>query len=131
MTWLDDLKEMLSGARKRAESTEGAESAENAEASLSLEGARPVGGDTSSCPSTAKCREAMDRLFEYLDGELDGATEAEIAEHFRVCTNCYPALAFEESFREALLKVRPGQPAPQSVRDRVLEVLQGEGFEPR
>jgi anti-sigma factor (TIGR02949 family) len=76
------------------------------------------------------CREAAERVFEFLDGELEDVSEEEIAEHFRVCGRCYPSLAFEQAFRDALARARRGEKAPADLRERVLEALRKEGYDP-
>lgn len=105
MSWYQEVKKLLRPVRER-----------------------DVGG--SSCRSDVKCREAVERMFEYLDGELEDATREQVAEHFRVCSSCYPALAFEESFREALRRVQEGEQTPPAVRDRILAALENEGYTP-
>jgi anti-sigma factor RsiW len=35
-----------------------------------------------------KCREAVDRLWAYLDRHLDKAEETELEEHLGVCRHC-------------------------------------------
>jgi mycothiol system anti-sigma-R factor len=82
---------------------------------------------TPTCGPTEACRDALERVFEYLDGELEGATREQVEEHFRVCGNCYPALAYETSFREALQRLRRGEAAPPSTRERILAALEREG----
>lgn len=99
--------------------------------SLGLDGgadggdAPDAGGDS----GMISCDEALERLFEYLDGELEGRTEEEVARHFEVCQRCYPRLAFEESFREAVHRVNRGEAAPDAVRRKVMEILQEEGLD--
>lgn len=82
-------------------------------------------------PDRFTCEEAVEHLFEYLDGELGDEESAQVAEHFEVCRRCYPRLEFERSFMEAVRRVRGGDGAPPELRDRVLEVLRDEGLDPR
>lgn len=42
------------------------------------------------------CREAIDFLMEYLDGELPPAVRAEFDRHLTVCTSC---VAYLETYR--------------------------------
>ncbi len=76
------------------------------------------------------CDEALERLFEYLDGELEDETEEKVARHFEICRRCYPRLSFEKAFQDALHRVKQGEEAPREVKDRVLEILSQEGFDP-
>ncbi len=76
------------------------------------------------------CEEAMEKLYEYLDGELPDLEADEVARHFEICVNCYPQLAFEKAFLDALHQAREGTRAPEPLRGRVLELLEQEGFTP-
>ena len=76
------------------------------------------------------CEDALERLFEYLDGELDDVSNEEVGEHFRICRECYPKLQFEKSFLDALHAVRSGHEAPADVKARVIDALKKEGFTP-
>ena len=77
-----------------------------------------------------ECHEAMERLFEFLDRELDPGEHEEVAHHFEVCARCYPALTFEQSFREALRRAQGGEDTRSDLRTKVIEALQQEGFTP-
>jgi len=80
-------------------------------------------------PPMISCDEALERLFEYLDGELEDETSEKVAQHFEVCRRCYPRLNFEKAFRRAMERVREGEKAPAAVRDRVIELLREEGLD--
>ena len=69
------------------------------------------------------CEEAVARLFEYLDGELDDLSEEEVRHHLEVCTACYPRAQFERHFLEALQQSQNGGRASGSLRERVLKAL--------
>lgn len=94
-------------------------------------------GNGASSPAPARgasgegvtCQEALERLFEYLDGELEGVTEEQVAAHFRMCQRCYPRLKFEETFQKVVRRVRKGQEPPEEVRRKVLQVLESEGLD--
>lgn len=82
-------------------------------------------------PDPLSCEEALERLFAYLDGELEEAQRERVAEHFEVCRRCYPRLEFERSFMEAVRRVRGGDGASAALKSRVLEALRDEGLDPR
>ena len=44
--------------------------------------------------SEVHCREALARIFEYLDGELAAGSADEIRAHFERCQSCYPRLRY-------------------------------------
>ncbi len=69
------------------------------------------------------CEEALDRLFEYLDGELDPGEAARVEEHLEICKRCYPRAAFERSFLDALERARERRSAPEELKERVLAAL--------
>lgn len=75
------------------------------------------------------CPEVLDRLFEYLDGELESATAEQVRAHLEKCRRCYPRLQFERSFMEALSRARAGEEPPLDLRNRVVDVLREEGLE--
>lgn len=78
---------------------------------------------------TISCIEALEKVHDYLDGELDGETLADVAHHFRICQECYPHLRLEERFRELLLGVQAAERCPQQVRVQIMEMLGGEAAE--
>ena len=74
-----------------------------------------------------ECMEAMAKVQEYLDGELDGVSHEEVAQHFAMCKRCYPHLKLEERFRDLLHRSAEEDPCPGHVRKQVLEALAQEG----
>ena len=69
------------------------------------------------------CEEASARLFEYLDGELEGVSDEEVRRHLEVCESCYPRVQFEKHFLEALRRSQNGGRVSESLRQRVLKSL--------
>jgi len=87
------------------------------------------GEQTPACKKIA-CAEAMERVHEYLDGELDDVPHEEVAQHFSMCQKCYPHLHLEERFRELLNRSREGDVCPDHLKEQVLELLAAEVREP-
>lgn len=77
-----------------------------------------------------ECAESMRQLWEYLDGELTPEQTLRLSAHLAVCQRCHPQLAFEQAFLDVLASARRDDPAPPSLRRRVLAVLQAEGLHP-
>ncbi|MCA9737414.1 MAG: zf-HC2 domain-containing protein [Gemmatimonadota bacterium] len=80
-----------------------------------------------------KCGETAEHLFEYLDDELDPQVATHLRNHLEVCAPCATRADFERAFLNAVKKASSaGEPIPDSVRRRVLQVLQepGERGEP-
>ncbi len=75
------------------------------------------------------CLEALEKVHEYLDGELDETSAADVAHHFDVCQKCFPHLRLEERFRETLLKSGARDQCPEHLRLQVMELLAAEGRE--
>lgn len=65
-----------------------------------------------------ECREALDRLEAFLDGELGAVTAAQLEHHLGECAPCTDRADFEGRLREL---VRQGciDEAPASLRDRI------------
>jgi anti-sigma factor (TIGR02949 family) len=108
MSWMDDLRRALALARARSSEPE----------------PDPPGG--------ISCHDAAERIFEWLDGELDEEMAPRVAEHLQTCARCYPFLRFEEAFREAVERAaraaRGAGPAPAGLGDRIRGAIDtGEG----
>jgi len=83
-------------------------------------------GDELPAPAPITCMEALERVQEYLDGELDRVSHEEVAHHFHICKKCYPHLRLEEQFREMLRRSQDEVGCPDRVRARVLALLSAE-----
>lgn len=94
-------------------------------------GSPPNGAGEGGRPTVEmlSCQEVLERLFEYLDGELESPTEIQVEAHLEKCRRCYPRLQFEKSFIDALERAREGKEPPPDLRNRVVSVLGEEGFE--
>lgn len=69
------------------------------------------------------CQEAAERVYEYLDGELDATSADEVREHVRVCQRCWPYYGFERLFLASLRsKGRRPEPA-RALKERIHQVL--------
>lgn len=74
------------------------------------------------------CDAALERLFDYLDGELDDSFEARLKEHVQRCKPCLERADFERRFLVAVQTARSEQCCPKSLRERVLTSLRSEGL---
>ncbi|MGH2500407.1 MAG: anti-sigma factor family protein [Candidatus Limnocylindria bacterium] len=73
-----------------------------------------------------KCKEAVDRLWSYLDRGLEQGRERELEEHLGVCRHCCGELAFAEQVRAKLADTGEAQMPPEA-RERVEQLLRGLG----
>jgi mycothiol system anti-sigma-R factor len=62
-------------------------------------------------------------VHEFLDGELEGFSPAEVRAHFEVCQGCYPYLRFEQAFREAMRRACARETAPPALKDKLERLL--------
>jgi mycothiol system anti-sigma-R factor len=82
---------------------------------------RSVGGGCG--PGSITCEDALRVVHDFLDGELEGVTPAEVKAHFEVCQGCYPHLRFEQAFREAMRRACARETAPPALRDKLERLL--------
>lgn len=74
---------------------------------------------------TISCEEALNRLWEYIDGELTPERADGIREHMRKCECCFPQYDFQKAFR-TFMRRQAEQPVPPGLRQRVFERLLAE-----
>ncbi len=79
-------------------------------------------------PGSVECHGAMERIFDWLDNELDPEKAAGVGEHLETCARCYPRLSFERAFREAIRRAPHNEMATVELQRRILDVLNEEGF---
>ncbi len=74
------------------------------------------------------CDDIADRVWDYLDDELDPARLADVRAHLERCTGCRDVADIARSF----LAMLPEAPVPEEelgrVRTRILEALEKEGL---
>lgn len=68
------------------------------------------------------CEEALHRLFEYLDRELDNARQAEMEQHLHTCRACYSRAEFEKRLK-GRLGALGAEPAPPEFAHRIMNLL--------
>lgn len=69
--------------------------------------------------SETNCRAVLERLFQYLDGEIAGEECASIQIHLERCTGCLHRYGFERDFKELVhRKCREGA-APTILVERI------------
>jgi mycothiol system anti-sigma-R factor len=74
--------------------------------------------------SAESCRDALARVYEYLDGELPAAHAALIRQHFEQCQQCYPVLKYCQSFQDALARAATCQCcAPDELKQKIQLLL--------
>lgn len=69
------------------------------------------------------CQEALDHLYEYIDGELTVERADEVKRHLEHCEPCLKVSAFETAWVRFLEARTRARHAPAGLRKRVLESL--------
>lgn len=80
---------------------------------------------SSEATKKISCKEALRLVNEFIDGELDGVSSAEVKTHFERCKRCYPHLKLEHHFREALRRACSREKASSTLRERVRGICSG------
>lgn len=65
------------------------------------------------------CEEALGRLFEFLDHELDAAEQDAVERHLQTCRSCFSRAGFERRLKGKLRDLR----APDAASERVESLL--------
>lgn len=73
--------------------------------------------------STMSCTEVLERIYEYLDGELTTEVEQRIHDHLAFCRRCYPHFRHEEVFLRFIARRAQLEEAPPALRRRILRML--------
>lgn len=74
-------------------------------------------------PLELGCDEALERLYEFLDGELNEDVERAIQQHLAACARCEPQFAHERVFLQFIAKRSHLEHAPPELRKRLLREL--------
>ena len=72
------------------------------------------------------CAQAIEKIYEYLDGELTPQVEEGIRAHLAVCRKCYPNFRHEEVFLRFLEQRARIEEAPPDIRRRIMKMLMDE-----
>jgi len=79
----------------------------------------------SGAPRSLDCRDAVERLYEYLDQELTPDVREEVQHHLRMCAGCFQHFEFERAFLRFLEARARGRDAGPEVKRRILRELFG------
>ncbi len=69
------------------------------------------------------CREAFDRLYAYLDGELTEDQHEAVRRHLAACRDCFAVAEFESAYLRFVEARTPSGRAPEHLRKRILRSL--------
>jgi mycothiol system anti-sigma-R factor len=69
-----------------------------------------------------ECEEALDRLFEYIDGELTPSELEQVSSHLKECPPCEAEHKLNEKIKSRVAATG-GECAPEALRAKILESL--------
>ena len=73
----------------------------------------------------ANCADAVERLYHFLDGELDDTRRAMVEQHLDECLPCLEAFDFEAELRQVIAR-KCRETVPEKLRFRILLAIQAE-----
>ncbi len=73
---------------------------------------------------TMTCKEAVDKLYEYLDREADGMTASQVEKHLDLCRLCCDHFEFEKKLKELVQKSCFQEKAPTFLKDKIQKALE-------
>ena len=69
------------------------------------------------------CEEAVRKLHEYLDHELDHASAEQVEKHLEICRTCCDHMEFEKHMKKLIHQCCCRQKAPAFLRDKIIDTL--------
>ncbi len=69
------------------------------------------------------CEQALQKLSEYLDRELDLETSETVAQHLAACRQCFSRAEFERRLRQLVRRSSEGEQAPPELQERLRRLL--------
>ena len=77
------------------------------------------GGEASTTAGTGDCSEVLDRMFVFLDNELDQASCSDIQQHLEECGPCLAKYSLERTVKQLVAR-SCSEVAPDGLRERVM-----------
>jgi mycothiol system anti-sigma-R factor len=71
-------------------------------------------------PHEVPCSEVLDRVYTYLDGEMDQASYAQVKVHLDECGPCLREYGLEEAVKRLVHRHCGHEPVPADLREKVL-----------
>ena len=69
------------------------------------------------------CEHVLDRLWDFLDGELPPEDEEAVKKHLDICKRCYPQYNFQRAYFEYTRRIQDRDHAPPALRRRLFEKI--------
>jgi mycothiol system anti-sigma-R factor len=71
-------------------------------------------------PHETDCSEVLDRVYEYLDGELDAHVVGKISQHLDECGPCLSEYDLDVVLKALVRRTCGGDCAPEDLRQRIM-----------
>jgi mycothiol system anti-sigma-R factor len=68
-----------------------------------------------------RCEHVLERLWDFLDGELPAEDEAAVKKHLEICNRCYPQYDFQRAYFEYTRRLREADRAPHTLRRQLFQ----------
>lgn len=75
-------------------------------------------------PHEVPCSEVLDRVYSYLDGEMDQAASAQVKIHLDECGPCLREYGLEEAVRHLVHRHCGHEQVPADLRQKVLTKIE-------
>jgi len=69
-----------------------------------------------------ECDDAVEKLYEYLDGELDGPTMQQVKDHLQRCSPCLEAFDFHDQLRH-VVQHKCAEQMPLEMKAKLLHLI--------
>lgn len=70
------------------------------------------------------CQQVLQRLWQFLDGELDEEDSGKVARHLEECRRCFSRAEFERHLRAMVRRSCESEQVPPDLKERVNKLLQ-------
>jgi mycothiol system anti-sigma-R factor len=70
------------------------------------------------------CKDCLDRMWQYIDGELDMASTDELQRHLAQCRECFSEAEFERQLKAMVRRACGAERAPERLRERLTKILE-------
>jgi mycothiol system anti-sigma-R factor len=70
-------------------------------------------------PHDIDCIEVLERVYLYLDGEIDDDHRSEVRDHLDECAPCLRQFGIEQEVKALVARCCGGDAAPDALRDRL------------
>jgi mycothiol system anti-sigma-R factor len=75
-------------------------------------------------PHDVPCSEVIEKVYFYLDGEIDDETRAQVREHLDECAPCLRQFGLEQDVKALVARCCGGDAAPDGLKERLIVRLQ-------